>query len=589
MSRFLSLRSLGTTARSAVPCLLSVVLSCLLASQAFSQTYDDKSMEGSMGYPETTGNRQAASLSNLGSGISRPSDFSSVGAVQALLYKDAVSVVHFNYGKIDYENLSAFVDEIVDKGAGSVRSDDKYRVDLREYQKKQLKTSFKTFLGTVQNAVVKNLFQNHLDELYFISYVSDDNKVLGSSIVAFPTAGLKDAEIKDAINSISKTFEPYSIFVRYGFIIAVVKHDAAKPLDTTEVDARYQAKFLQSQNKAYGSYSASSRNNSANGYNSSFSAGSNSLGVSPMGSDNRSSQASLLRDYQNEIQEVKERNRTESRRETLPRIRNRFAKPATEEESAPFMRGLSLTDGAVLSLAAKDIGELSSLLDLAKGADESSSSPFAGLGAGKSAPKTSDTEDTIASIKEAFDEQSAESDVKCLTLALSLVGSPRLVTFLGFDNEDEAKKGASSLETALKLVKPVVVGAIQDQIAKSSADGKNVDLSPVINTVFDGLKPRVSNADVAVVLDLEPIKANAALFMPLLGGVETKSQQEMESDTIDWSLGENAGTDDENADVDEDDLFDDDADVDADDGEVEDSADEQDSEEEEDEEDDPFA
>ena len=134
-----------------------------------------------------------------------------------------------------------------------------------------------------------------------------------------------------------------------------------------------------------------------------------------------------------------------------------------------------------------------------------------------------------------------------------------------------------------------VVGAIQDQIAKSSADGKNVDLSPVINTVFDGLKPRVSNADVAVVLDLEPIKANAALFMPLLGGVETKSQQEMESDTIDWSLGENAGTDDENADVDEDDLFDDDADVDADDGEVEDSADEQDSEEEEDEEDDPFA
>ena len=608
MSRFLSLRSMRTNARSAVLCLLSVVLLCLSAPQSFSQTYDDKDDKYAgadigdpldSGYSGTPGTQQAAVLSNVGSGITRPSGFSSVGAVQALLYGDAVSVIHFNFGKIDYEGLSTFVDELVDKGAGSVRSDDKYRVDLREYQKKQLKSSFKNFLSVVQNAVVKNMFQNNLDEIYHINYASDDNKVLGSSIVAFPTAGLSEADVKAAINSISETFEPYSIFVRYGFIIAVIEHDAAKPFDSSEIDARFQAKILQSQNRAYGSYSASGRNGAAGGMNNGYGATPSPLGGSGMEASDRSSQSVMLRDYQNEIQEAKERNRTESRRETLPRIRNRFAKPATEEESAPFMRGLSLADGAAISMVAKDVGELTSLLnnmfqnnldESVKGSVQGSPSPFAGLGAGKTAEKSSDSDETIAAIREAFDEQSAESDVKSLALALSLVGSPRVVAFLGFDDEEAAKKGAKSLETALKVVRPIVAAAIQDQIAQSNVDAKSVDLSPVINAVFDELAPRVSNADLAVVLNLEPIKTNAALFMPLLGGVETKSQQEMESDTIDWSLGDSdAGKVDSDAEIDEESLFDDDSDVDnASDSSSGDENDEEEEEEEEEEED-PFA
>ena len=97
------------------------------------------------------------------------------------------------------------------------------------------------------------------------------------------------------------------------------------------------------------------------------------------------------------------------------------------------------------------------------------------------------------------------------------------------------------------------------------------------------------NADLAVVLNLEPIKTNAALFMPLLGGVETKSQQEMESDTIDWSLGDSgAGKGDSDTEIDEESLFDDDSNV--DDASDSSSGDENDEEEEEeDEEDDPFA
>lgn len=558
MSRYLSLRSFETTARSAVTCILSVVLLCMLASQSFSQTYD-KSMEDGMGYPGAQGNQQGSSLSNIGSGITRPASFSSVGAVRALLYGDAVSVVHVNYGKIDYEGLTAFFDEVVDKGAGSVRSDDKYRVDLREYQKTRLKSSFKSFLGVVQNAIVKKLFQNHIDEVYFISYGSDKDDVLGATIAAIPTAGLSEAEVKAAIDSISDSFQPYSIFVRYGFIVAVVKHDAAKPLDTSEIDARFQAKILQSQNKSYGSYSASGAG-ASNGYNAGSGSGMSSPGSSSMGATGRNSQDGLLRDYQTEIQEATEKNRAESRRSTLPRIRNRFAKPASEEESAPFMQGLQLGDGVALSVVVKDMGELSSLLELTNDSDQNVASPFAGLGVSKPTKTQSDSEGTFSSIREAFDEQDADGNVKSMTIALSLVGTPRLIAFLGFENENEAQNGAKSIEAALKLVKPIVVAAIQEQITKSSAGGQAVDLSPMLNAVFDELKPRVSNADLALVLNFEPIKSNAPLFMPLLGGVETKSAKEMESETIDWNLGKGEENSASSDDVDESDLFDDESD-----------------------------
>ena len=77
MSRFLSLRSFGMTARSVVLCLLSVVLLCLSVSMSFAQTYDDKDDKyagADIGDPLDTGapgamggNQQTATLSNIGS------------------------------------------------------------------------------------------------------------------------------------------------------------------------------------------------------------------------------------------------------------------------------------------------------------------------------------------------------------------------------------------------------------------------------------------------------------------------------------------------------------------------------------------
>ena len=161
---------------------------------------------------------------------------------------------------------------------------------------------------------------------------------------------------------------------------------------------------------------------------------------------------------------------------------------------------------------------------------------------------------------------------------------------MGFANENEAKNCEKSVNLLLVAFKPMVLKYIQDALANTDSNSDKVDLSPLVNAIFDGLKPRVSGSDVAVVLDLEPIKTHAAAFMPLLGGVETKSQQEMESETIDWSLGKN---NDAKASEDSDDLLDDEEETEKQDDSSEsddpfgDGSDEGDSSEEDEE--DPFA
>lgn len=499
------------------------------------------------GFPGMSGGQQNTNaLSNIASGVSRPDSFSSVGAVKALLYADTVSVVHFNLNRIDYEGLSSYLDELVDKGAGSIQSDDKYRVELREYQKKQLKSSFKRLLSTIQNATVKLLFKNKIDEYYVISYANSDSQIMGATIVAIPTEGLKDAEIKSALDSFAKEEKPITIFERYGFIIGVIKHDAEKPLDVSAIDARYKSKLAQSQVSAYGSYSSQPNGNR------------NASGSGSFGGSN-SNAAQTLKDYAKEISDAQDRNRAESRREVLPRVRNRFENPATEKESEAYARGLALADGAAIAYVATKPENLLSAFN--SDSDDSASSPFAGLGL-KSAPKNSDDSfddnDVVGSLKDTVQKGIPSSDLSYVSIAISLVGSPRLVAFLGYKNEGDATNNAKAIDAVLKASKLIAQSGVQKAIQESGLDASKINLNPIVNAVFDGLAPKVSGSDVALVLDLEPIKANAAVLVPLLGGVETKSSQEMESDTIDWSLGDKEKTDkSDRSDDDSDDLFDD--------------------------------
>ena len=94
MSRFPSLRSIWTTARSGI-LFATIVALCCFALPAFSQKYDDKALDNYAGYDDepsrggspmdAQGNQRVATITNLARGISRPDNYSSINSVQALI------------------------------------------------------------------------------------------------------------------------------------------------------------------------------------------------------------------------------------------------------------------------------------------------------------------------------------------------------------------------------------------------------------------------------------------------------------------------------------------------------------------------
>ena len=360
MSFFSSLRPSRAIARSGI--LLSTLLalgSLVVPASAqmggfMTSGYDADSPYGS-------GAQQAQKgLLNIPSGIQRPGNYSSNNAVKALLYQDASSVLHVCLNKIDYESLSSFVNEIVDKGAGSVRSDDKYRVQLREFQKTDLQNSFQSLLSSLQSTITQSTFKKNIDEFYCVKYVSSDPKKMGCVILAIPTAGLSDAQVCGVMDFLGEQNYVLTIFKRYGFVIAVVSHDSAIPLDLDEIDAKYQERMEKSVEAEYGSYSTGSSSDSSNSQKNSFSA--------------------ISQDYLNEVKAAQESNKAASRKEVLPRVRNRFSSPATEDEAKALSEGLQLGEGCAVTICVKNLDSIKDLLASSASSEASTDLPFAGLG-----------------------------------------------------------------------------------------------------------------------------------------------------------------------------------------------------------------
>ena len=528
MSFFSSLRPSRAIARSGI--LLSTLLalgSLVVPASAqmggfMTSGYDADSPYGS-------GAQQAQKgLVNIPSGIQRPGNYSSNNAVKALLYQDASSVLHVCLNKIDYESLSSFVNEIVDKGAGSVRSDDKYRVQLREFQKTDLQNSFQSLLSSLQSTITQSAFKKNIDEFYCVKYVSSDPKKMGCVILAIPTAGLSDAQVCDVMDLLGEQNYVLTIFKRYGFVIAVVSHDSAIPLDLDEIDAKYQERMEKSVEAEYGSYSAGSSSDSSNSQKNSFTA--------------------ISEDYLNEVKAAQESNKTASRKEVLPRVRNRFSSPATEDEAKVLSEGLQLGEGCAVTICVKNLDSIKDLLASNASSEASADLPFAGLGSASddssaSSPLDLGSLSKMLSLKD--DSSAALPKCDAITVAISLVGSPKLALIQSFEQEDSAKSFSTAVDAALTLAKPMLLKTINEAVA-SVETTEPVDFTALVDDIFKDLKPQTSGNKVAVVLNLEPLKNNASLFMPLMGAVETKSEKEAESDEIDWSLGEEnapAGTD----------------------------------------------
>ena len=433
-------------------------------------------------------------------------------------------------------------------------------------------------MSTIQNAVVQKAFGKKIDEIYRITYGRGTEPAC--EILAVPTDGLSAEEQNAIVDTFSET--SITVFKRYGFIVAVVGHDNAVEADLDSIEAKYRAKMEEAQKtaSAYGSYSASGANN-GNSYGSGSSSLSSMAGgmgtySENMSGGNRNSAvanamgipADILSDYLEEVQTATKDARTASRRAVLPFVRKRFTAPASAADANDFVEALRQTDGVAVVYVVDGIEGLADLTSKQlKSADDEIAQPFAGLGSGSDDEEAGSLADPIV---DALKEQKTSSSVKTITVAISLVETPKVAALAVFDNSDDAKNFADEVAAALALAKPAAKDALDEQLAAVS--GQSVDFTPFVDDVFEALRPKTQDNKVAVFLDLAVVEKNASLLLPLLGGQEFKSEQELESDSIDWSVADDENGSDSSTDAtQDDDPFADPAD---DEEELEDNADE---------------
>ena len=410
--------------------------------------------------------------------------------------------------------MNDFFGEIVDKGVGSIQSSDSYRVKLRDYQKSELKASFREMLASLQNFATKNLFANKIDEIYVLEYNVDANDY--TRAVAIPTDGLSEADQKLALEKLESLLKPISLFNRYGFIVAVVDHKNAVKPDLQAIQARFlaQAQEQLAQNGASGAAS----------YAGSSSYGSQTIAGVP---NVLNLPESLYREYATAVEEAQTNAKTESRKKVLPFVRRRFEKPA--DAGSPFFDALKQTEGTAFAISLNADGLQTLIKPDAKTED---STDVAIVLSGSFAGSKADADEEKAFDLTNLASQPAFENFKTATIAASLVGSPKLALVVAFDAPETAKQSADAATAALTLSKPLVA----QQVLAATKGNADADLSPIVDAVFEGLKPQTAGSKVAFVLDFDVLKQNATALLPLFGGVETKSAQEMESDGIDWDL-----------------------------------------------------
>ncbi len=505
MPRLSSLRPLRSLASSGL-----VLSACLFGAGVASFAQPPSSSYPSSDYGGY-GQQDPNALQNVPSGIKR-SDVSSVVPLQALLYGDVTAVARVNFAKVDYVGLNEFVETVVDKGVGSLKSGDRYRDQLRDWQKGDLKAAVKSFLVEAQNIASKNFFANKIDEAYVLVYDLDGSD--STVALAFPTDGLSDADVKTLVDYIGSWEEnkPIATFNRFGFVVAVTTHRNAVSVNVKEIENGYRNRALTegTQGQGAGNYGGAA-NYASSGYAGYGSQNANGL------------PENLQREMTAEIKAAREDARTESIKKCGAAIKARFQKPA--EAGSPVFDALKQTDGAALAivLASNDLSGLKEKLAPAK-----TETPESVL-AGSFADAETDAKETPALVQ--FIDKASELEFiggfDTLTLAASLVGSPKLAVVAAFDSPEKAKASADAVNGALtagKLTAPVLLA---EQMKTSG------DLKPLIDVLFDALKPQTAGSKVAVVLDLNVFKENPTALLPLFGGVESKTADEQEADVWD--------------------------------------------------------
>lgn len=189
---------------------------------------------------------------------------------------------------------------------------------------------------------------------------------------------------------------------------------------------------------------------------------------------------------------------------TLPMIRRRFLKMSTLKVPN-VSEALGATDGVAITLVLRDTAALADMIALCK--TNGFDIPDTGI------------QKTLEVNKKKF---------KWSVGAISLVGSPRLILLTRFTDAAAASELSSAIKEALGGMKAGIDATIDAQLGELKDMGIPFVTNPfnaMLGIIFNGAKTEAKGTDSALVYDLDILRRNATVFVPVFGGVPSKIEK----------------------------------------------------------------
>ncbi|MDO5581555.1 MAG: hypothetical protein Q4G69_10490 [Planctomycetia bacterium] len=231
--------------------------------------------------------------------------------VQALVYPDTKFLIRIDTKRIDFDGTSEFIGDFIHGAIGSVVSNDKYLVRLREQQKTDLKNGFTNYFTKLQTDWEKNLWANGISQFFYIHYEEGADYC---TCLAYPIEGLDDAKKESLVAMAGANPKTITCFERFGFMIVVIGHSGG------EIDEKLEAAKKKDEKKE---------------------------------------------EEEEEEEEVAVDPFKVKRAATLPEIRRRFMKMSALKVPN-VSEALAATDGVAITLVLKDTAALSDMIALCK-------------------------------------------------------------------------------------------------------------------------------------------------------------------------------------------------------------------------------
>ncbi len=418
--------------------------------------------------------------SNTVSGPPTVSDKGAIG-IQALIYGDTYSILRIDFTKIDYEMIDKFMNDFIHNAIGSVVNKDKYLVKLREKQKEDIKNGISNMLKKLRVEIENSMWKNGIGEMYYIVY---GNSSEYTTCLVYPSDGLSDSEKNGLINEIDKRYSPVTTFERFGFIIAVTSDSVANKA----IEKEEEVHLLKQK-------------------------GQGNQGQNMMAASNKSATASN-EEEDDEDADV-ETDPVKLRRQLIvPKIHDRFMNPS-DKKNEMVTEALLTTRGSAITFVIKD--EAAFLESISNFKKNGLDMPDIGI------------KNVITTNKGSF---------KWATFNVSLVDSPSFIFLMNFKDTKSASDMNNAFTEAIAGMQSGINTSIEASLKKMNLPFVSNPFAVMLGTFFKEIKPKYSGNQLAIQFNFSTLKKNAAMFIPIFGGVPSKPPKKGGDKEFDWQEDE---------------------------------------------------